>query len=219
MSNENTESALQQVPQQNHGTAFSSTRAFESAQRMALALTSSTIVPKDYQGKENTGNAIIALEMAQRLGVPPLMVMQNLHIIHGRPSWSSQFIISAINSCGKFSPLRFEWSGTENSDEWGCRAYATELATGEVLRGSKITIKLAKDEGWYGKAGSKWKTMPEQMLQYRASAFFGRIYAPEILNGLHTQEEIQDTYAPQASGFDALNNAVVEDVQAEVVTE
>lgn len=206
---------ITEVATTGQGFAFANKTSFENAQRMALALTSSTLVPKEYQGKENTGNAIIALEMAQRLGVSPLMVMQNMNIIHGRPSWSSQFIISAINACGKFSPLRFDWEGTEGEDTWGCRAYATELSTGEVLKGSKVTIKLAKDEGWYSKAGSKWKTMPEQMLMYRAGAFFGRIYAPEIMNGMQTREEVLDVLEPTKSGLDAL----VEDIHAEVVNE
>jgi len=34
--------------------------------------------------------------------------------------------------------------------------------------------------------------MPELMLRYRAAAFFGRLYAPEILNGMHTVDENQD---------------------------
>jgi hypothetical protein len=209
-----TETQLQQVATSDVGFAFSGKEAFENAQRMAVALSSSTIIPKEYQGKENLGNCIIALEMAQRLRISPMMVMQNMNIIHGRPSWSSTFIISAINSCGKFSPLRFEWQGKEGADDWGCRAYASELATGEVLRGSLVTIKLSKDEGWYSKAGSKWKTMPEQMLMYRSAAFFGRIYAPEIMNGMQTEYESQDVNAPAKSGFDTL----VEDVPAEVTT-
>lgn len=206
---------IQSVATTEQGFAFANKGAFENAQRMAIALTSSTLVPKEYQGKENTGNAIIALEMAQRLQVSPLMVMQNMNIIHGRPSWSSQFIISAINACGKFSPLRFEWENKEGEDTWGCRAYATELSTGEILKGSKVTIKLAKDEGWYSKAGSKWKTMPEQMLMYRAGAFFGRIYAPEIMNGMQTREEVLDVLEPTKSGLDAL----VEDIEVEVTNQ
>mgnify|MGYP007071576422 CR=1 FL=1 len=217
MSDEKTE--VQKFESAETGFAFSSARSFASAQRMALALSSSSIVPKEYQGKDNLGNCIVALEMAQRLGISPMMVMQNLYVIQGRPSWSSQFIISAINSCGKFSPLRFEWSGTEGKDDWGCRAIATEIATGEELRSSKITIQMAKDEGWFGKAGSKWKTMPEQMLMYRSSAFFGRIYAPEIMNGMQTEHEVNDVNGKMESGFDNLNKSItVEDIPAEVVT-
>jgi outer membrane biosynthesis protein TonB len=93
--------------------------------------------------------------------------------------------------------MRFRWVGKENSDEWGCRAYAVEREGNLELVGALVTIAMAKAEGWYTKNGSKWKTMPEQMLQYRAAAFWTRAYAPEIALGMHTAEEINDT--PEAN--------------------
>lgn len=167
---------------------FASEHSFELAQRMAKAFASSGLVPKDYQG--NTANALIALELANRIGASPIMVAQNLHVIHGRPSWSSSFIIAAINTCGKFSPLRFKAEGT--GDGRTITAFAID-PSGEVLEGPPVSITMAKAEGWYDRAGSKWKTMPELMLRYRSAAFFGRLYAPEILLGMRTQEEEEDT--------------------------
>ena len=175
-------------------TAFSSAASFEAAQRMALALCSSNIVPEQYRGKDNIGNAIVALEMAQRIGASPLAVMQNLNIIHGRPSWSSTFIIAALNSCGRFSPLRFDVTG--DGDDKSCVAWATDRA-GERLEGPPASIAMAKAEGWFAKNGSKWKTMPELMLRYRAAAFFGRLYAPDVLNGMHATEEVEDINPPR----------------------
>jgi hypothetical protein len=116
--------------------------------------------------------------------------MQNLNIIQGRPSWSATFIIAAINTCGLFSPLRFKMSG--EGDRLGCRATATELATGELLIGAEVTIAMAKSQGWYGRSGSKWPDMPEQMLQYRAASSFGRIYAAHILAGIAVADEAED---------------------------
>ena len=170
-------------------TAFSNAASFESAQRMALALVSSNIVPEQYRGKDNIGNAIVALEMAQRIGASPLAVMQNLNIIHGRPSWSSTFIIAALNSCGRFAPIRFEVTG--EGDDRSCIAWTTDKS-GERLEGPPASIAMAKAEGWFAKNGSKWKTMPELMLRYRAAAFFGRLYAPDVLNGMHATEEVED---------------------------
>lgn len=163
---------------------------FELVQRMAMAYSKSTLVPKEYQG--NPGNCIIALNMANRIGADPLMVMQNLYIVHGRPAWSSQFLIATFNSCGKYESIRYQWVGEQGKDNWGCCAVAVERATGEELRGTVVTIQTAKDEGWYSKTGSKWKTMPEQMLRYRAAAWLVRTYAPEIAMGLHTVEEQHD---------------------------
>lgn len=171
---------------------FGSTSNFETAQRMAKCLCSSQIVPKQYQGKDGFANCLIALEMANRIGASPIMVMQNLYVVHGNPGWSSKFLIACLNSSNKFkSALRYEFKGKEGTDEWACRAFATD-STGEVLYGTWISIGMAKAEKWFGKDGSKWQTMPEQMLRYRAAAFFQRAYAPEISMGMLTAEEVED---------------------------
>lgn len=161
---------------------------FDHAQRVAKMLSSSSLIPKEFQG--NIQNTMIALEIANRIGASPLMVMQNLYIVHGKPSWSSTFIIAALNSCKRFSPLRFELSGDGDSME--CFAWAYELETKDKIVGPTVTMKMAKAEGWVDKNGSKWKTMPTLMIRYRAAAFFGRLYAPEILMGMHSQDEVID---------------------------
>ncbi len=174
---------------------FTNLDAFEAGQRICKMLSSSSLVPNIYQG--NVANTFIALEMATRTGSSPLAVMQNLYIVHGRPGWSAQFVIAALNACGKFSPLRFEMSG--EGDKRSCKAWAIEHGTGERLEGPPVSVEMAKAEGWYGKNGSKWQTMPELMLRYRAATFFGRLYAPDILMGMRTSEELQDSVD---SGFE-----------------
>ncbi len=222
--------------QQAHSVGLLNLEAFELSQRIAKMLSSSTLVPEDYRatiqkkaGKDDFGNqlykevpnpnglsnCIIALNMANRMGADPLMVMQNLYLVNGRPSWSSQFIMAGINSSGRFSALRFDledlgeteveyqeavWENRKKKtitksikvNNFSCVAWAIERETGERLESSKITIEMAVKEGWYTKDGSKWQTMPEQMLRYRAASFFGRVYAPELLMGLRSAEEEQD---------------------------
>ena len=216
--------------------------AFELSQRVANMLSHSTLVPEQYRavtkvkaGKDVNGNwqyreepnpsglsnCIIALNIANRLGADELMVMQNLYIIEGRPAWSSQFIMAAINSCGRFTSLRFEirdlgekeveyqetqWSNGRKSNvtkkikiqDMSCYAWVEEKGSLDengkpvILKSSTISVEMAVKEGWYQKNGSKWQTMPEQMLRYRAASFFGRVYAPELLMGLRSAEEEQD---------------------------
>jgi len=179
---------------------------------MAQAYASSTIVPESYQDQKS--NCFIALDMARRLDINPLTVMQQLYIVHGRPAWSAQFLIGMFNNNPNFSPLRFKFEGKEGTDGWGCRALAIEKETGEVLEGTLITIGLAKDEGWYDKKGSKWKTMAEQMLRYRAAAWFIRAYAPEQGMGLMSREEIID----MDQDDDGIYRMTTDDIQATVTT-
>ena len=183
-------SPLQVVPD---SSSFGAPNNFEHAQRVAKMLSSSNLVPKDFQG--NIQNTMIALEISNRIGASPLMVMQNLYIIHGKPSWSSTFIIAAINSSNKFSPLRFDLTGT--GDDYGCIAWCIEKGTDQRLESPRVSIGMDRKEGWLTKAGSKWVTMPDLMLRYRAASFFGRLYAPEILMGMYSVEEVHDINKPE----------------------
>ncbi len=178
-----------------HGGAidvFASAGNFNEAQRMAKALASSTMIPKEYQG--NIPNVLIAIELASRIRVSIFAVMNNVDVIHGRPSWRAQFLIATVNACGRFTPLRFRFQGTEGKADWGCRAVAKDRETGEECIGTLITIALANAEGWSSKNGSKWKTMPEQMLCYRAASFWTRIFAPELSLGMQTSDEVRDVH-------------------------
>ncbi|MCO8073130.1 recombinase RecT [Acinetobacter lwoffii] len=255
---------------------FNTYRGFQAMHHMAESLANSTIIPEafrntlmvkdryDQQAKKwlfrpeanpnGVSNCIIALNMAQRLGADPMMIMQNLYLVDGRPSWSSQFIIAAINSSGRYSPLRFDITGGDEEveipyavTEWiynqatkkkepvesnqtarvknyKCVAWVVEKATGERLESTPITMEMAVKEGWYQKNGSKWQSMPEQMLRYRAASFFGRIYAPDLLMGLRTQEEemesiIDITPEPAPQEAPQTLDSIKQNVVKEVVTD
>lgn len=195
---------------------FGSRDGFDLMLRQAKWLCESSLVPEQFRGGSNIGNVVIALEMASRLEASPLAIMQNLYIVHGKPGWSASFIIAAINATGKFSPLRFAITDPEPEKEVAysvteyvngqrnvrtgkekirnrtCVAWAIEKATGDRLESPPVSLEMAVMEGWMVKSGSKWKTMPELMLRYRTATFFGRLYAPDVLMGMKTTEEIVD---------------------------
>lgn len=169
---------------------FSDAQNFETALRMADCLSKSTIVPKDYQN--NSGNCMIAIEMASRIDTSPMMVMQNLYIVNGRPAWSSQWIIAMINSSRRYkTELQFTFGNDEKDGGLSCQAWAEDYAGHKVV-GPKITMNMAVAEGWTTKNGSKWKTMPQVMIQYRAASFFGRMNCPDMIMGIYSKDEVTD---------------------------
>lgn len=216
------------------GTGLFNFSKFSEVVEAAKLLANSNIVPETYRSviEKSSGygdkrrttqtenpnavaNCLIALNMSNRMGADPLMIMQNLYLIEGRPAWSSTFIIAGINSCGRFGTLNFDFTDLGNRDiqyqtstgwgdrkqtfdkvanvnEFSCVAWAIDKATGNKVESSPITLELAIKEGWYFKNGSKWPTMPRQMAMYRAAAFFGRIYAPEVTMGIYTKDEVED---------------------------
>lgn len=188
---------LQKYNNNSSASIFSDASTFEHGQRVAKMLSSSDIVPAQYKG--NVANTLVALNMANRMNADPMAVMQNLHIIHGRPSWSAPFLISAVNNSGRCSPLRYKFESLgkikfdgREVENLSCFAWAKDR-DGEVLEGTPITVQMAISEGWYGKKGSKWPNMTKQMLSYRAASFFARLYFPDLTMGLHTSEEVWDS--------------------------
>lgn len=178
---------------------FDSMEGFELLQRVAKVFNQSTIAPQTFRGPEHFGDAVIAVETAARMHLSPLLVMQNMYIVYGNPAFSSKFLISTFNMCGRYSSIKYKEIGEKGKLSWGCIAYATELATGEIIEGPAVTMQMVSAEGWDEKSGSKWLTMPEQMLRYRAAAFLIRTTAPEILMGFQTTEEAEDIYENQTN--------------------
>lgn len=158
--------------------------------RMADMLSKANILPQAY--RNSPGDCIIAISMANRMGVEPLTVMQWSQVVQGNFTWKGTACKALIDGSGKYRNSRYAFTGTEGADSWGCRLIAERISTGETVEGPLVTIKLAKDEGWYGKPGSKWKTMPDLMLRYRAASFFAKTECPEVLMGFQTAEEAGD---------------------------
>lgn len=176
-----------QLEQTQEQSAFS-VQTFEHAQRVAKMLASSSLIPEAYRGKVE--NVMIAMEMSNRMNISPLMVMQNLYIVKGKPGWSGPFVIAIINASKRYAKtLAFESSG--EGDLYGYTAFTFDHE-GNKVKGTKVDWKMVKGEGWLDKDGSKWKTMSEQMFKYRSAALFGREHTPDLLMGMQTAEEIID---------------------------
>lgn len=202
-------------------TIWNDKSVFDNAWRTAQALATSDIVPVAYQKKP--ANCLIALDMANRMNLSPMYVMQNLYIVKGNPGWSGQFAISQLNGSRKFqTDIRFEFEGQQGTNDWGCRAWAIDK-NGEKLTGTLVNLKMANGEGWVSKSGSKWQTMPEQMLKYRAATFFIRSYAPELLMGIQLVDEIEDvapkrkTSVPNPFNTVALDASETDEIDIEPV--
>lgn len=163
---------------------------YDHLMRVAKMYAESQLVPPVFQ--KNIPNVIIAMEIAQRMNASPLMVFQNLNVIHGKPSFSATFMIASVNSCGRFTSMRFHFVGERDTEDFGCYATAKSKEDNTECKGTTVTMGTAKAEGWIGRTGSKWRTMPELMLQYRAATWWTRMFAPEMLMGFPTDDEVYD---------------------------
>ena len=180
------------VVRENNGLVnpYASADNFQSLYDIGKMFASAALVPDNYKNKPM--DCAIAVDMANRMGLSPMMVMQNMYVVKGKPQWSGQACMSMIKASPEFKYVRPVFVGEEGTDGWGCYIQAQYKSTGEEVKGTLITIAMAKAEGWYSKPGSKWLTMPRQMLAYRAATFFARMYIPNSLMGLYVEGEAED---------------------------
>lgn len=164
---------------------------FDAVARAAQAFSKSSMVPDHFKG--NPANCLVAIDLANHMGLSPTLVMKNLNEIRGRMAWSSPFICGMIAACPKFKPLRFRYEG--EGDDRTCVAWTTPKDSDDVLEGAPVSLAMARKEGWTSGRGSKWITMPDLMLKYRAATFFARLYAPETLGGFRPEDEEIDIQA------------------------
>ena len=171
--------------------------AFNQTLRMAQMLSQSSLVPQNYQGKPQ--DCFIAIDIASRLGCSPIYVMQNLSVVKGKPSWAGQACMAIIMVSNRFTNVRLCYVGKVGADDRGCFVKATRLCDGEEVQGTLVTMAMAKGEGWT--SNSKWRTMSEQMLGYRAASFFARLHCPDALMGFQTDDEIVDVDSAKKSNL------------------
>lgn len=194
---------------------YASTQAFNELFKIGSVMSKTQLVPYNYRNKPE--DCTIAIDIANRNGMSPLSVMQNLYVVKGKPTWSGQACIAMLRASKEYEHVKPVMVGERNTDGWGCYFKAIDKSDGEVAKGTLVTIQMAKDEGWYSKPGSKWPTMPEQMLQYRAAAFFARIYMPNALMGFSVEGEAEDiSPVPVQAPPDPFSNAKVTQEASEV---
>ena len=161
---------------------------FNQLLRAAQMLSQTSIIPQSYQGKPQ--DCFVAIEMANRMGVSPMGVMQDMDVGKGKPCWAGEACTMKMNSGGKFKDVKHIYTGEKGKPNRGCYVTATRISDGSQVDGVEVTMQMAQSEGWT--SNSKWRNMPELMLAYRASAFFARVYCPEAMMGVQTAEEVYD---------------------------
>lgn len=197
-------------------TMWNDAKLYNQSLAMAQTLSKSEIIPQSYKGKP--ADCLIAIDIANRLGLSPAIVMQNSQCVRGNFTWKGSACKAMIDGCGRYQKTRYIYVGEEGKDSYGCYLEAIDN-DGDIIKGVPVTIAMAKKEGWYNKDGSKWQTMSDLMLKYRAAAFFMRTECASIAMGFLTKEEVEDIYGKQtidnqkASVVDMLD----EEINGEVI--
>ncbi len=189
-----------------HQITLTSYGSIEQMFKVAEFLSNSPIVPQTFA--KNPGSVLIALNMASRLNLDPFMVMQNIYVVHGNPGMSGKFAIALLNRSPKYRRIEYRYVNGKDYKS-GIQIVGHRVDDPEDKApdyGTAITPEMVHAEGW--DKNPKWKSMTEQMLRYRAAAFFARAFCPEELMGMQTVEELDDM--EHASGMRRTSGNVID---------
>lgn len=163
---------------------------FEHMCRVGKMLALSPLFPQHLRGgsiEQGTANAVLVLNMANRLNEDPLSVAQNIYFVGGRPGWNTTYMIAKANQHGVFrDPI--DWDIKGKGDTLSATAVGILSGTGKRVQVT-CDMEMAKKEGWT--KNSKYQSIPEQMLRYRSAAFLIRLYCPEVMIGVPSAIEIE----------------------------
>jgi hypothetical protein len=168
-----------------HKTSLEPT-TIQEAMRFSEILASSTMVPRDFQGKP--GNVLVAIQWGREVGLGPLQALQNIAVINGRPSIWGDAALALVRGHPDCASVQEGAEGEGDARHGWCEV----TRRGEQPQRRTFSIADAKRAGLWGKSGP-WTQYPDRMLQLRARGFAIRDVFPDALRGVLTREEAEDT--------------------------
>ncbi len=157
--------------------------------RFATMVTQSGIAPKGM----NTPQAVmIAVAMGAELGLKPMMAIQNIAVINGRPSIWGDAMLALCRQSGLFDEAVFDETYDPTLDGGTAYCEARRKPDGKrIIR--HFSMANAKRARLLEK-NTPWQTYPERMLMFRARSWALRDAFGDVLSGLRGAEEERDIF-------------------------
>lgn len=156
------------------------------AMKFAEVMASSSLIPRDYQGKP--ANVLVAVQWGREIGLGPLQALQSIAVINNRPALWGDAAIALVRGHPACQSIREGVGGEGDARHGWCEV----VRKGEEPQVRTFCVADAKRAGLWGKSGP-WQQYPDRMLQMRARGFALRDVFPDALRGVVLAEEAQDT--------------------------
>lgn len=155
----------------------------DGAFRLAEMMATGKLVPAHLQ--RSPGDCLMVIEQAMRWGMSPFAVAQCTSVIQGKLMFEGKLVAAALQSSGILDGrLDYEFHGEGDKREIVVRA---------TLKGDakpkEITLRLADAKTSNG----MWTKQPDQQLVYAGTRVWGRRWAPEVMLGVYSPEEMETT--------------------------
>ena len=162
-------------------------RNIDELLKIAQIFSRSDLVPREYKGKPE--NVVLAIQMGSELGLAPLQALQNIAVINGRPCLWGDAMLALVQASGKLEYIR-EWTEEKS-------AHCVIKRKGYPEEYEKIfSDEDAQRAGLLQKPGP-WQESRARQRHMRARSFALRDQFADVLRGLSSIEEVQDSPDPE----------------------
>ncbi|HCJ1363440.1 TPA: recombinase RecT [Klebsiella pneumoniae] len=159
-----------------------------------LMADSKATVPEHLAGKP--ADCLAVTMQAAQWGMNPFAVAQKTHVVNGTLGYEAQLVNAVVSSSNLLATrLNYKWDGdwskvsgkTDKSPSLTVTVWATLKGESEPRT---LTISMAQ-------AGVRnsplWEQDPRQQLAYLCVKRWARLHAPDVLLGVYTPDELQET--------------------------
>lgn len=182
----------------------------EEIWRFANYVSKSGLAPKGFETPEA---CFIVIEFGMELGLSPMMSLQNIANINGRPCIWGDALPGLVRASGLMESYKETELGTPFNDDYGFEVETRRK--GDMLPVKRrFTVGEAKKAGLWGKAGP-WSQYPARMLLMRPRSWALRDAYPDVMKGLSTSEELRDMRDVEVEVVPGLMIAEVEHVNTD----
>lgn len=158
----------------------------DEAYRLAKAVCMARMAPK---GLDTPEACMIAIMHGLEIGLTPLMALQRIAVVNGRPTLWGDGAMALVRASGLCEYIRETMQGEGDNRVAICEA-KRKGEPAAIVRTFRVSD--ARKAGLWGKAGP-WQQYPDRMLQMRARAFALRDGFADALGGMYLREEMDDT--------------------------
>ncbi len=179
---------------------------------------SKATVPKHLEGKP--ADCLAVTMQAAQWGMNPFAVAQKTHVVNGTLGYEAQLVNAVVSSSSMLATrLNYRWSGDwSNVNGKTDKSPNLTVTVSAVLKGEAEPRELTISMAQAGVRNSPlWEQDPRQQLAYLCTKRWARLHAPDVLLGVYTPDELQETaprverdITPQtttAAGMNSLINA------------
>jgi hypothetical protein len=176
-------------------------RSLDEIWRFTGFVVASGLAPK---GLANREAAFLAVEMGLELGMPPMMALQNIGVINGKPAPYGHAVKGMVEASGKLEEFSETFEGEFPKDDF--KAVVISKRAGRDPLRTEFSIADAKRAKLWEKRGASgqdtpWITHPKRMLMWRARQFNLHDNFPDVTRGFRTFEELQDEPAIETTAI------------------